>query len=143
MPKEHKISRNVFIKAPLDDVWNTVTNVVRQIEWRTDLQKIELKDSVDDYLIWTEIPKEGNSVTQQMLALQEHKLFEKEIIPTSMYVGHSLIEFSSSQAGTTLRITESLGVDNPLKRPLAKISKKLEAGANQYQEDLKKYLEVA
>ena len=142
MKKEHRISRNVFIKAPLDQVWNAVTDIVRQIEWRTDLQKIELKESTDGCMVWAEISKSGSVSTQRVLNAQENKLFETEILPTSIYSGYSITEFSPSQAGTTLRITESLCVENPLKRPFARIVKKLELRANQYQKDLKHYLEV-
>ena len=143
MKKEHRISRNIFIKAPLDQVWNAVTDVVRQIEWRTDLQKIELKESTDGCMVWAEISKTGSVSTQRVLNSQENKLFETETLPTSIYSGHSITEFSPSQAGTTLRITESLRVENPLKRPFARTIKKLELSANQYQEDLKHYLEVS
>lgn len=143
MKKEYKISRNVFIKAPLGEVWNAVTDVVRQIEWRSNLQKIELKDSIEDCMVWAEISKTGAVNVQRVLSSQDNKRYEKELLPTSMYSGHSVIEFSPSQAGTTLRITESLRVENPLKRPFAKIANTLETHANQYQADLKAYLEVA
>lgn len=143
MKKEHKISRNIFIKSPLEKVWDTVTDTVRQIEWRSDLQKIELKESADGHLVWAEIPKAGAGTTQRVIRSQENKIFETETLLTSIYTGHSTAEFSRSQAGTTLRITASIRVDSPLKRPFSKMADKLESGTNLYQDDLKKYLEAS
>ncbi len=141
MKKKYTISRNLFIKAPIDRVWETVTDIIRQIEWRKDLQKIEIKDDDGQNMVWMEIPKEGESILKKTIKKELNKIYEVEVVPTSIYTGSMKLEFSSSRAGTTLRITESIGVNNPLRRPFSKMSQKLEKHADQYQESLKSFLE--
>ena len=139
--EEQSLSRNIFIKAPLDDVWELVTDIVRHIEWRDNLQKIEIKDNNEEQMVWVEIPKHGEPSSYKVVNLKVNTLFEAEIIPTSIYSGSIKIDFTSSRAGVTLRITETIAVKRILRRPFAKMWQKLEAHANQYQTNLKHYFE--
>ena len=139
--QEYLISRNIFIKAPIEQVWSAVTDIIRQIEWRKDIQKIEIKDNDNSNMVWVEIPHKGSPITQKVTTFDENRLFETTIVPSSIYQGSRKIDFSHSQAGTTLRLTESISIKNPLKRPLSKMAKKLEERMNIYQIDLKNYLE--
>lgn len=141
LPKEHSIYRDVFVKAPVDEVWSRIADVVRQTEWRQDLQKIKLNNTNSSNVSWTEIYSEGEERTYQALKHEVNRLFEAEIIPPSSYTGRMRIEFSSSHVGTSLRITESLGIKNPFLRPFIKISKKLEKHVSEYQFHLKKHLD--
>ena len=139
--EEQSLSRNIFIKAPLDDVWEVVTDIVRHIEWRGNLQKIEIKDSNEEQMVWVEIPKQGELSSYKVVNLKVNTLFEAEIIPTSIYSGAIKIDFTSSRAGVTLRITETIAVKRILRRPFSKMWQKLEVHANQYQDNLKQYFE--
>lgn len=141
LAKEQSIYRNVFVKAPVADVWSRIADVARQTEWRQDLQKIKLNNPHDHNMSWTEISKDGEERTYQTLKYEVNRLFEAKISSSSPYSGTIRIEFSSSHIGTSLRIVESLGIKNPLKRPFMKISKKLEDHANEYQLNLKQHLE--
>jgi len=142
LPKEKSIYRNIFVKAPVEDVWSRIADVARQTEWRQDLQKIRLNSTENHNMSWTEISKDGQEISYQTLKYDVNRLFEAERISPSAYSGTMRIEFTSSHIGTSLRMTESLGVKNPLKRPFAKISKKLESHVNEYQLNLKQYLDV-
>ena len=140
MKKDALVSRNIFIKASVDKVWNAITDTIRQIEWRQDLQKVEIKGDAQSE-IWVEIFQNGEKITKRMIKSTKHKLLEVEIIPESGYAGHIKIELTPSQAGTTLRITEHAIVTNPLKRPLTNIAKKLEKRLDAYQDNLKQLLD--
>lgn len=139
--QKHEISRNVFIKAPIDQVWSAATDVIRQIEWRKDIQKIEIKDNDDVNMVWVEIPHDGDSVSYRVIRSKVNAYFDTVVVPSSIYLGSREINFTHSHAGTTIRVTESISVKNPLKRPFSKMAKKLEERANHYQNDLKSYLE--
>ena len=141
LAKEQSIYRDVFVKAPVGDVWSRVADVARQTEWRQDLQKIKLNSTDNHTMSWTEISKDGNEMTYQTLRYDVNRLFEAKITGSSAYSGTMRIEFNSSHIGTSLRMTESLGIKNPLKRPFVKISKKLEARVNEYQVNLKQHLD--
>ena len=140
MKKDAHISRNIFIKAPIAKVWATVTDTLQQIKWRKDLQRVEIRDDAQGG-VWVEIFKNGEQIPKRLLKSTQHKLLEIEIIPERGYAGHIKIEFTPSQAGTTLRITEHGIVTNPLKRPFANISKKLEKRLDAYQDNLKRLLD--
>lgn len=139
--QKHSISRNIFIKAPIDEVWSAATDVIRQIEWRKDIQKIEIKDNDDANMVWVEIPNSGDSVSYRVTRSKVNTYFDTVIVPSSIYLGHREINFTHSRAGTTMRITESISVKNPLKRPFSKMATKLEERVSHYQNDLKSYLE--
>lgn len=142
LPKEQSIYRDVFVKAPVAEVWSRVADVARQTEWRQDLQKIRLNSTDSQSMSWTEIYKEGEERTYQTKKYEVNRLFEAEIVNPSSYTGSMRIEFSSSHVGTSLRMTESLGIKSSLKRPFTKISKKLEEHMSEYQSNLKQYLEA-
>jgi hypothetical protein len=138
---EQTLSRNIFLKAPLDEVWEIITDIVRHIEWRDNLQKIEIKDNDETQMVWVEIPKQGKPISYKVINLKIHKLFEAEMVPTSIYSGSMKIEFTSSRAGITLRITDTICVKSVLRRPFSKMSQELEQHANQYQDNLRRYFE--
>ena len=139
MKKDVLISRNIFIKASVDKVWNTVTNLIRQIEWRQDLQKVEIKDD-DQSEVWVEIFQNGDQISKRVVKSSKYKIFEVEILPKGGYSGNIKIEFTPSQAGTTLRITEYIIITNPLRRPFTNL-KKLEKRLDAYQNNLKQLLD--
>jgi hypothetical protein len=139
--EKQSLSRNIFIKAPLDDVWEVVTDIVRHIKWRDNLQKIEIKDNNEEQMVWVEIPKQGEPSTYKVVNLKVNTLFEADIVPTSIYSGSIKVDFTSSRAGVTLRITETIAVKRILRRPFSKMWQKLEVHANQYQDNLKDYFE--
>lgn len=139
--EEQSLSRNVFIKAPLDEVWELVTDIVRHIEWRDNLQKIEIKDNNEEQMVWVEIPKQGDPSSYKVINSKANTLFEAKMIPTSIYSGSMKIDFTSSRAGVTLRITETIAVKRVLRRPFSKMWQRLESHANQYQHNLKQYFD--
>ena len=141
LSKEQSIYRDIFVKAPVADVWSRVADVARQTEWRKDLQKIKLNSSDSHTMSWTEIYKSGEEITYQTVKYKANHLFEAKIVASSSYSGTIRIEFNSSHIGTSLRMTESFGIKNPLKRPFVKVSKKLDAHVNEYQVNLKEYLD--
>jgi hypothetical protein len=142
LPKEQSIYRNIFVKSTVDDVWSRVADVARQTEWRQDLQKIKLNSTDSNNMAWTEISKNGDEVSYQTTKYEVNRVFEAQLIAPSAYSGTIRIEFSSSHVGTSLRMTETLGIRNPLRRPFSKISKKLESHVNEYQLNLKQYLDA-
>jgi hypothetical protein len=140
--EEQSLSRNIFIKAPLDEIWMLVTDIVRHIEWRDNLQKIEIKDDNEEQMVWVEIPKKGQAISYKLIDLKHHSLFEAEVISKSIYTGSVKIDFTSSRAGVTLRITEKIAVKHILRRPFSNMWQKLESHANQYQDNLKRYFDT-
>lgn len=140
LPKDRVVSRTVFIKAPVDKVWEAVTNVSGQIFWRSDLKKVEIKAPEEGRDVWVEVMSSGKSVTLKTISSKYPSLFHVEIVPSRFFKGYWEGEFIKNQSGTTVRIKETSRVDNPLYRPLALLFFNCEAMVDRYQKDLKNHL---
>lgn len=140
LPRDRIVSRTVFIKAPIEKVWNTVTDVSGQIFWRSDLKRVEIKASEAGQDVWVEVPNTGKPITLKALKTRHQALFQVEILPNAYFKGYWEGEFIKNQSGTTLRIKETSRVDNPLFRPLVSLFFDPDKMVDRYQGDLKRHL---
>jgi hypothetical protein len=139
LPKDMVITRTVFVKAPIEQTWETITDLTRQTQWRSDLQKLEIKDSIEGLDVWTEILKSGEVLQLKTLISKPLNTLQLELRPNSVFKGFWEGQFIKNQSGTTLRIKETSRVANPLYRPYIKLFQNFDHLVERYHDDLKRH----
>ncbi len=116
LPNPRVTVKTVSIDAPINVVWEKITNHRDQVEWRNDLERVDIHKSSGR---WTEVPKVGPSITFEENKKVEPSLYEIQIVPLEGFGGYSVIELSELEQRTKLTIKESGVVSNPLRRILS------------------------
>ncbi|MGV6808977.1 MAG: SRPBCC family protein [bacterium] len=140
MPRDVEVTRKIFIKAPIEQVWSAMTDATGQIFWRSDLQRVEIKPAEEGGDVWVEVSNVGKRVVFKTLYLKAPLKFQLELHLGSSMTAYREGELVKNQSGTNLRIKEVNRVSNPLYRPLVRWKFNLDKVLDQYQQDLKRYL---
>lgn len=139
LPKDMVITRTVFVKAPIEKTWETITDLTRQTQWRSDLQKLEIKDSIEGLDVWTEMLKSGEELQLKTLVSKPLNTLQIELSPNAFFKGYWEGQFIKNQSGTTLRVKETSRVSNPLYRPWVKLFQNFDDLVERYHDDLKRH----
>jgi uncharacterized membrane protein len=114
LPQDHLASREMILAAPASRVFDTITDVGRYPEWRTDLAKVEIVSQTP--LRWRELAG-GDQVTFEVVESQPPERLQVRIAdPDLPFGGTWTYELSPQASGTRLRITERGEVYNPVFR---------------------------
>lgn len=128
-----RATRVELIRAPLDVVWESIADLPRQTQWRSDLKNVQFKDD-DQGIRWIEHSSSLGKVTVRKKFEDEHRelilLLEKGTLQ-----GKRHIRVAGVPGGTRLTINEERTIPSPLGRLTAKIDKQV----NQYISDLESY----
>lgn len=54
LPRDHVAARAIHVDAPVDAVWQAITNVTDYPSWRRDVQRVELLTPVNGNVAWRE-----------------------------------------------------------------------------------------
>ncbi|MGB0845299.1 MAG: SRPBCC family protein [Thiolinea sp.] len=130
-------TRVELVKAPLDKVWEAVSELSRQTEWRTDLKSVQLKDD-DDGMRWIENPARGSKITLRKLKEIEKKEIVVQMEKGSRVIGTRQAMLSAVPGGTRITFTETSEIKNPLSRLFAHLGGKLDKRLNHYIAQLKR-----
>lgn len=136
IPQHQQATRVELIRAPLDTVWEAISELSRQTEWRTDLKSVQLKDD-DEGMRWIEIPARGGKVTLRKVKEVEKKELLLQMERGSTVQGTRLAILSAVPGGTRITFTETSELKNPLSRLFAQMGGKLDRRLNQYIAQLK------
>jgi uncharacterized membrane protein len=114
LPQDHLASREMILAAPASRVFDTIADVGRYPEWRTDLAKVEIVSQTP--LRWRELAG-GDQVTFEVVESQPPERLQVRIAdPELPFGGTWTYELSPQATGTRLRITERGEVYNPVFR---------------------------
>jgi len=135
-----RISATAFqVSAPIDAVWDRVTDHKNQVKWRKGLKEVSI--NADDPNQWTEIPIEGPSITFRTTKSIKHSIYRINIIPISGFQGYSTIEFHEEGTNTQLIFFEVADITNPFRRILAYLFYNPKSSMKTYQKELQISLE--
>lgn len=125
----------VIFNQDIKTVWQVITNN-EDYTWRSDLQKIEVKNEKD----FIEIYPNGNSTQFHITKKEPYQLYTFDM-DNKNFRGNWIGEFESLQDGKTKVIfTENIQVKNPIMRILATFFMNIQKIQEQYVADLKKKL---
>lgn len=138
LPKLRQATRVELIKAPIDNVWETLSELTRQTEWRSDLKSVQMKDD-DDGMRWIEQPKRGwkRILRKQKEVHKQELMVLVEEGSSTLGTRHFLL--SDVPGGTRVTMTQSSEIGNPYARFRAHLNNKLDKRVNLFMQQLKDY----
>lgn len=133
-------TRVELIKAPPESVWDALSDLSRQTEWRTDLKSVQLKDD-DDGMRWIEHTQGGDKI----VARKQKEVAQKEIV-IQMQKGTNVqgtrqAVLNAVPGGTRVTFTETTDISSPFKRLVAQVSSSLDKHLNHYIAQLKSHFD--
>ncbi len=124
-------TRVELIKAPIEDVWLALSELSRQIEWRTDLKGVQMKDD-DDGMRWVEQATRGGTLVLRKMKEVHQKELVIQLEKGKQVRGTRQATFIKVPGGTRVTFTETSVTKNPLARLGAQVGSKLDKRLNHY-----------
>lgn len=139
LPEERTAVKTTLIDAPLSRVYQVVTDVDRQAAWRSDLKSVHVERR-GELWAWTEDQNSGTTFTVEETAKEPQKRYEWKYATSNGMRGKWLGEFVAlSEDRTKLTLTQTVAIENPLRRVAAFIMLNLDTLMDIYLGDLGRY----
>jgi len=138
LPKKRILTKQTVFDAPIEKVYNTVTNN-HDWQYRTSLEKLKILESNNGFEIWEETSK-GYTIRFKTREKKPYALYSFEM-ESKQFAGYWFAEFETVEKGKTrFSATESIEYKNPFIRTLAYTFMNLDGLMETYQNDLRKKL---
>lgn len=138
LPKGHKASRTQTYAAPPEKIFETITDVRRYAEWRSDLKSVDVMPDDGKGVLFRERGGNGDVLFRIETMEAPRRLVTRIADPSLPFGGTWTYELRPDGAGTALTITEDGEVYNPIFRVLQKLFFSPYKTIDTYQADLKK-----
>ena len=120
LPRHHRVSREITLRRPPQEIFSLVRDFGSAPTWRSQLRKVEMLESVDGRVHFREESKHGK-VTYELMEESAGARLVTRIVDLDLgYSGSWTYEFSGVPNGTRVRITEDGEVSNILFRFVAR-----------------------
>jgi uncharacterized protein YndB with AHSA1/START domain len=115
LPQSHVASSEARLPAPPDRVFQTITDVGRYPEWRTDVARVDIVTTTP--LTWREYDARGDAITYEVVESRPPERHRVRIAdPGLPFGGTWTYDLQPDGAGTRLVVTEHGDVYNPIFR---------------------------
>ena len=116
IPAERSVSKTTIIDAPPSRVFQTMTEIERHPQWRSDVRNVQI-ESRDKLWAWNETRDDGAVVHIEERVKDPTKRYEIEFHDSSGVHGSWVAEFeASNEDRTKLTCTETRIIDQPFFR---------------------------
>ena len=139
LPSKRVFTKTAKLKSSPQQVWDVITNVKAQKEWRDDVKSIEMISSEKGAEKWTETPKKGQPITFQVKTFQEPNRYDIEIVDSGIS-GYWEGRITESNGTTSVAFKEIIDVKNPYFRTIVYLFVDLDKTMDIYMTNLKKKL---
>ncbi len=122
LPKTHVAASSQRLHAPVDEVWETVTNFANFPKWRPGVSKVDAGPILGGHPSWYEYCAPKIRVHLQITVLERNQRLVTQLVGKKLPIyGAWEYEFAGDDTGTLLTITEIDKVYNPLLRVFTRI----------------------
>lgn len=118
LPSQVTASRSAELNASPARVFQTVTDIEKQAEWRQDIKSVKIHPSGQS---WTEETTAGTVIDFEVRHKEPNTRFEIEFVSKQGFSGSWVGVFTSSSNGTIVQITETIEIQNPIFRVMSRI----------------------
>lgn len=140
LPAQRVFEKQAVINADVATVFQCVTDVARQPEWRSDVKEIVVHSDTS----WTEVPVKGSPITFSIQKRIDNQVFQIEIVPPTAFKGLWEGSFApTANGGTTVTFREVVEIQHPIFRVLSALFFDLNATMDKYISDLRMRTERA
>ncbi|WP_020560098.1 SRPBCC family protein [Thiofilum flexile] len=136
LPQQTRATRVDLVRAPIDQVWESLADLARHTEWRSDLKSVQLKDD-DDGLRWLEHSKTYGKLVVRKVKEVHHKEIMMSFQRGKGFKGTREARLNAVPGGTRVTFTETRDIRNPITRLRNLFGSKLDIQLNQYISELK------
>lgn len=140
MPKGHRASRTITLRAAPPDVFAVISDFARYSEWRSDVQRVEVLPDTGQGQMIREYGKNGTIPYRVEVFQPPSRMVMRIADPSLPFGGTWTFELEPSDAKTDLTLTEDGEVYNPIFRFISKVFISEYATIDTYLADLRKRL---
>ena len=139
LPTERTFVKTAQFKSSPQEIWNVITDIKGQEEWRNDVKSIEMNNTQKGQEKWTEIPKKGKPITFQVKTYEPPHRFDIEIVESG-FSGYWEGRINEKNGGTEIEFKEVVVISNPYFKTLSYLFLDLNQTMDLYLANLKKKL---
>jgi len=121
LPKAHVASRSATLAASPEQVFQTITDIDRYTQWRSDLTALERRPDDGRGPLWMEKSGHNEILYRMEQAVPNSKIVTRIADPTLPFGGTWTFDITPQRSGTVLTITEAGEVYNPFFRVMQKL----------------------
>lgn len=139
LPTERTFVKTSQFKSSPQEIWNVITDIKEQEEWRSDVKSIEMINTQKGKEKWTEIPKRGKPITFQVKTYEPPKRFDIEIVESG-FSGYWEGRINEKNGVTEIEFKEVVVINNPYFKTLSLLFIDLNKTMDLYLANLRKKL---
>jgi hypothetical protein len=139
LPTVRTFVKTSQFKSSPQEIWNVITDIKGQEEWRNDVKSIEMINAKKGKEKWTEIPKKGRPITFQVKTYEPPKRFDIEIVESG-FSGYWKGRINEKSGVTEIEFKEAVVISNPCFKTLSYLFLDLNNTMDLYLSNLKKKL---
>jgi len=131
LPNERTFVKTAILKANPQQVWDLITDIKGQEQWRDDVKTIEMLNTKKGAEKWTEIPKKGRPITFQVKQYQPPNRFDIKIVESDIE-GYWEGRIEAYNDGSKIEFKEVVIIKNPYFKIVSRIFFDLNATMDLY-----------
>ena len=120
LPTRHTVSRKALFNSTTLEIWNILTDFPGQVSWRVDLGHVEILSRRGAHTVWREVYRGGQSIIFETVESIAPRLLVRRIINNRMLSGDWTCEIDAYGEVTSLMITETSEIYNPVLRLISR-----------------------
>jgi uncharacterized protein YndB with AHSA1/START domain len=120
LPREHRVTRVLHLKAAPEAVWQVVSDHAQDPRWRSDVAEVVRLADREGQPVWEDRFRNGQRIAYRTLASAPPRQLVRRIVDQERFGGTWTYDLTPEGAGTRLAITEEGWVGVPF-RVLAKV----------------------
>ncbi|HJW33127.1 MAG TPA: SRPBCC family protein [Holophagaceae bacterium] len=120
LPREHKVSRVIHLKAAPEQVWALITDHAKDPTWRAGLAETVRLPDREGHPVWEDRGRRGQRMAYMTLESTAPTRLVRRTVDQERFGGTWTYELTPEGTGARLRITEEGWVGMPF-RVLAKV----------------------
>ena len=136
---ERTFVKTAQFKSSPQDIWNVITDIKGQEEWRDDVESIEMINVKKGKEKWTEIPKKGRPISFQVKTYDPPNRFDIAIVESG-FSGYWEGKINEKNGLTDIEFKEVVVISNPYFKTLSYLFLDLNKTMDLYLANLKKKL---
>ncbi len=118
LPEEMITIRGAQFKAPVEEVWDMVTNYEAMPKWNDGIASVTpIPDTQTKETLWDIVDNEDHHMVLKVTRSEPQKIHRSEIIKNDLpFLGSWQFEFTANEAGTWLKLEEHSFIKSPFLR---------------------------
>jgi uncharacterized protein YndB with AHSA1/START domain len=120
LPREHTVTRSMFLKQTPETVWAVITDHANEPKWRADVVSVTRLADRNGHELIEEKDKHGNSMKLETVESQPPTRLVRDVVDNPIFSGRWTYELRAQNGGTMVSITEHGSVPNPVFRLISR-----------------------